>query len=79
MQAEYTAAAKPPFAEKQIVLYNYITYCTRGAMQQRAFSKKYSGTGMEDSGIKGFDTHETLLESIKSYRILYESQAKHYK
>lgn len=34
---------------------------------------------MEDSGIKGFDTHETLLESIKSYRILYESQAKHYK
>lgn len=34
---------------------------------------------MEDSGIKGFDTHEKLLESIKSYRILYESQAKHYK
>lgn len=34
---------------------------------------------MEDSGIKGFDTHETLLESIKSYRVLYESQAKHYK
>ena len=34
---------------------------------------------MEDSGIKGFDTHETLLESIESYRILYESQAKHYK
>lgn len=34
---------------------------------------------MEDSGIKGFDTHETLLESIESYRVLYESQAKHYK
>lgn len=34
---------------------------------------------MEDSGIKGFDTHEKLLESIESYRVLYESQAKHYK
>lgn len=34
---------------------------------------------MEDSGIKGFDTHETHLESIESYRVLYESQAKHYK
>lgn len=34
---------------------------------------------MEDNGIKGFDTHEKLLESIESYRILYESQAKHYK
>ena len=34
---------------------------------------------MEDGGIKGFDTHEKLLESIESYRVLYESQAKHYK
>jgi hypothetical protein len=47
LRAEYTAAAKPPFAEKQIVLHNYITYCTRGAMQQRAFCKKYSRANID--------------------------------
>ncbi len=34
---------------------------------------------MEDNGIKGSILMKRFLESIKSYRILYESQAKHYK
>ena len=34
---------------------------------------------MEDNNIKGFDTHEKLLENIEEYRKMYESQAKHYR
>lgn len=33
---------------------------------------------MDDKHIKGFDTHENLLRNIEDYRIMYESQAKHY-
>lgn len=33
---------------------------------------------MDDKHIKGFDTHENLLKDCEDYRIMYESQAKHY-
>lgn len=33
---------------------------------------------MDDKHIKGFDTHEKLLKDCEDYRIMYESQAKHY-
>lgn len=34
---------------------------------------------MEDNNIKGFDTHENLINKLPSYKEMYESQAKHYK
>lgn len=34
---------------------------------------------LDDKKIKGFDTHEKLLENIEEYRKMYESQAKHYR
>lgn len=33
---------------------------------------------MDDKNIKGFDSHEKLLKSNDEYRMMYESQAKHY-
>lgn len=34
---------------------------------------------IQNGTIKGFDTHENLLNNVPSYREMYESQAKHYK
>lgn len=33
---------------------------------------------MDDKNVKGFDTHEKLFKNIDEYRVMYESQAKHY-
>lgn len=34
---------------------------------------------MENNNIKGFDTHENLINKLPSYKEMYESQAKHYR